>query len=121
MATVLIIEDNEVVRMTLRMMMEDEGHSVCEAEDGASGIQAFNAAPCPIVITDLRMPNMDGNSVIEALRQHELPPRIIAVSGGEAGEDDRKFGEAARNSGADQVLRKPVRLEDLLNAVKSLL
>ena len=121
MARLLIIEDNEVVRLTLRMMLEEESHTVFEAEDGDKGLQQFQTNPCPIVITDMRMPSMNGASVIESLLQLEPSPKIIAISGGDAGEKPTAFIAEAKAAGAHTALRKPVRMDDLSAAIATLL
>lgn len=121
MAQILIIEDNEVVRLTLRMMLEEEAHTVFEAEDGDKGLLQFQANPCPIVITDMRMPSMNGESVIASLCEAEPSPKIIAISGGDAGEEPTAFIAEAKAAGAHTALRKPVRMADLSDAIASLL
>lgn len=65
MADVLIVDDDVSIRETLRMVLEDEGHAVEEAEDGLVALDALRATRAPrVVLLDLMMPRLDGAGVL---------------------------------------------------------
>lgn len=65
MADVLVVDDDISIRETLRMVLEDEGHAVEEAEDGLGALDALYAAGSPhVVLLDLMMPRLDGAGVL---------------------------------------------------------
>jgi CheY-like chemotaxis protein len=120
MARILIVDDNQDMREMLRAMVELRGHEVDEADSGHAGLERFHTSVYDIVMTDIIMPDMDGNQVITALRAADPKVRIIAVSGGGR---VRNLGvlQVATRFGADRVLSKPFRKEDVLRTVDELL
>lgn len=106
-ATLLIIDDDEVVRASLAAYLEDSGFSVLQAGNGQQGLQVFEAHQPDLVICDLRMPQMGGLELIR--RISELAPQlpVIVVSGAGVMSD---AVEALRLGAADYLI-KP--LEDL--------
>lgn len=120
MAQVLIIEDEQLVRMVLRDMLEAAGHQVTEAEDGEQGLAQFGAHPADIVVTDIVMPRKEGFETIEELRRRHPGVKIIAISGG-----DRHRGSGtltvAKGLGAHGVLMKPFRRQELLAMIDDIL
>lgn len=114
--TVLIVEDDDVLRTVLRFEFERNGFNVLEAENGRTGLSAFHDMAPDIIITDLMMPVMDGFSFIDAVRKtHGAAVPIIAIS---AAKGDG-IGEKAVETGASQFCEKPLSLEGLLTAVRS--
>ncbi|HAM52054.1 MAG TPA: fused response regulator/phosphatase, partial [Nitrospiraceae bacterium] len=63
-AKVLIVDDEELIRLNLRMLLEDLGYSVIEAANGREGLDAFDREVPDLILADLRMPVMDGLSMI---------------------------------------------------------
>lgn len=116
MARILLVDDEAAVRGTMRRILERAGHEVDEASDGRRGIARFRAAPADLVVTDIFMPNEDGLEFIREIRHEKPRPKIIVVSGGDAtGLLD--MTEHARLLGAQQVLRKPFEMTELIDAV----
>lgn len=120
MARILIIDDDASVRLTLRSTLEAVGHVVTEAADGSEGIEQFIAESSELVITDILMPNKEGLETIMNLRKIKRNLRIVAISGG-GRIKAVDFLEAAKDLGADAVLKKPFHMADLLNVVDSCL
>nr|MBF0683355.1 SpoIIE family protein phosphatase [Pseudomonas sp.] len=106
-ATLLIIDDDDVVRASLAAYLDDSGFRVLQAPNGPKGLELFDAECPDLVICDLRMPQMDGLELIRLIseRQSDLP--IIVVSGAGVMTD---AVEALRLGAADYLI-KP--LEDL--------
>lgn len=120
MARILVIDDEDLVRFTIRHALESVGHEVIEAVDGAEGINRIKTASIDLVVTDVLMPNKEGIETIRELRTLDNPPPIIAISGGgRTGNVD--FLELARKFGADAVLAKPFSARDLTGTVSRLL
>jgi len=120
MAKILIVEDDELVRQTMRHLLEGAGHIVEEACDGSSGLDAAIRVQPDLVLTDILMPSQDGIELILQLRRQQPEMRIVAISGG------GKFGssmflDVARALGADDYLSKPFGKRDLLDKVQSAL
>src|SRR6185436_11560997 len=68
-ARILVIDDEPLNRMLLKMSLEQDGHIVTEAENGRRGLEVLAAAPVDLVLMDIEMPEMDGYAVLE--RRHE--------------------------------------------------
>lgn len=80
-SNVLIIDDDPTILMTLRAYLEDSGYVVSEAADGEAGVQAFLRTKPDIVLTDLRMPKLDGYGVITAIKADSPGTPIIVFTG----------------------------------------
>lgn len=120
MARILIIDDEEPVRVMLRQMLEREGHEVVEAACGDEGLALYRAQPTELVITDILMPRTGGLVAISELRKEFPSARIIAISGG--GRDGRlNFLATAKTFPGVLTLRKPFQRAELLQAVAILL
>lgn len=123
MATILIIDDDPLVRTTLRAMLQGAGHEVLEAEDGDDGLALFDAHRPALVITDIIMPRREGIEIILTLRRTAPAVRIIGISGGGAKDHDNsgtEYLDMARKLGADRVLSKPFSAKELLSTVTEL-
>jgi DNA-binding response OmpR family regulator len=80
--TVLVVEDDIVVRQTCTMLLEDEGFDVVTAIDGIDGLRKFHKLTPDVVLTDIIMPEKEGISLITDLRRGSKDVKIIAMSGG---------------------------------------
>ena len=120
MAHILLIEDDELLRDTLRQMLELDGHRVAEATDGEQGLKRFGGG-IDLVITDILMPGVDGTQVIAELRRRDPALPIIAISGGRRVLTPEFSLETARLMGATGVLAKPFGRSELQAAVRQAL
>jgi DNA-binding response OmpR family regulator len=119
-ARILIVDDETLVRRTLRAMLERAGHVVDEADNGETALRVFAAETPDLVITDIVMPDREGVETIGDLRKANPDLPIIAISGGGSiGEDF--FLTLAAQFGATRTLSKPIRQADLLAAVDACL
>lgn len=100
---VLFIEDDDAIRLALRLALEDEGYEVVEAHDGASGLVQFGQCQPDVVLLDLRLPDLSGFEVCKAMRSSSTVPIIMVTAQTEAA--DMVEGLEA---GADDYITKPV-------------
>jgi len=107
---ILIVEDSETMRESLRAGLTREGFAVDVAEDGALGLSYARNNPYDVLILDLMLPKLDGMSVLEQLQQKEDRPHVLVLTARDRVED-RVHG---LNSGADDYLVKPFAFEELL-------
>ncbi|MDQ7247638.1 response regulator [Dongia sedimenti] len=120
MATILLIDDEVLVRQSLGHTLTDGGHTVVFAGDGAEGLRQMHAVNPDLVITDIVMPDQEGLETIMELRKISATLPIIAISGGGRG-GSLDFLTAASALGATTVLRKPFGGTALLEAVEACL
>ena len=108
---ILIVEDNDDARETLRRMLELGGHRVRVAGDGPSGLEAVRASMPDIALIDIGLPHMDGYELARRIRSLEdaRRPYLVAVTGYGLPNDRAK----SRSAGFDLHLTKPVDAEDL--------
>lgn len=120
MARILVIDDNPELRVILRTHLENHGHTVLSAADGDAGLTVLATETVDIVLTDILMPHRDGVEVLRTVKKRWPALPVIAISGGGWIGAEELLGMAER-LGADQVLSKPVRRDDLLRAVDTAL
>ena len=116
MARILVIDDEGLVRLTVRQALEKGGHKVEEAVDGEEGMKKFLETEPDVVITDILMPNKEGIETILDLRRIRPDVVIIAMSGG-GRMKQTSFLDVAKSLGANAVLHKPFELEQLKRTV----
>lgn len=119
MAHILVIEDNRSLNTLLQELLKSRGHEVQHTAD-ARDMEGIIQAGYDLVVTDIIMPHKSGVEVIKELRRLEKPPRILAISGGDAQLVQAQL-ETARIAGADIVLPKPFTNRQFLAAVEKLL
>ncbi len=110
----LLVDDDPATRVTLRAVLEDQHVAVLEAEDGRAALEHLAHADVHIVITDLRMPGMDGLELLSSMRDWQNPPRVIVVTG--HGSESRAV--EAMKVGAYDYLTKPCDVDHLLAVVR---
>jgi CheY-like chemotaxis protein len=117
MASVLLVEDVPVVRMTLVKFLERGGHSVTACGGGDEAWLRFGKSQFDVVITDLWMTNGDGLEFIQRLRISGNLTPVIAITGGDPRSPQSTSSDVALRSGANRVLLKPVTKATLLESV----
>lgn len=113
---ILFIEDDPMNRRVVRDMLDVAGASMAEAEHAEAGLARIEAEDFDVILVDLRMPGMDGIEAIERIRARgdqkaELP--IIVVTADTAVD----LRERCVTAGADEVLFKPVAMDDLFDTI----
>jgi CheY-like chemotaxis protein len=119
-ASVLLVDDDPIVRDILRLSLEDTGYRVMTADNGPAAMVRLAAAEClDIIVSDLTMPGMDGLSLIRAAQERRpgLPAILLT---GYAG-DGAALAVGGALSGAFSLLRKPVSGPQLVDCIAVLL
>jgi DNA-binding response OmpR family regulator len=112
MCTILVIDDEKGILRVIQEALTRFGHNVEIAFDGIEGIKKFDDGSYDMVITDLRMPRLDGKGVVQHIRNSSrnfIP--VLGISG---------TPWLTQDSGFDAVLSKPFPLRDLVESVKKL-
>lgn len=112
-APVLVVEDEPLMRSLLTAAIQQSGAEVIAAADGVEGLERFRECRSALVVSDVRMPHMDGLELLRAVRGLEPTAAVVLVTG----YDDEEMLKQVRESGADYVLSKPFRLDDLKRIV----
>ncbi len=113
-ARVLVVDDDDGVRYTLRGMFEDAGLDVEEAADGEAGLERLKRGGVDLVVSDLRMPRMDGLELLRQSRTLTPVPKVILVT---AHGSERHAVEAMK-LGALDYFRKPFVVDEVLAVVQ---
>jgi len=117
---ILLIDDDEFYRSVIRFTLEANAYQVIEASGGAEGVEMYRTSNPALVITDMRMPGMDGAEVIRAIREIDCRARIVAVTGAETF-NNKDYLNLAEEAGADAALRKLDSTNRVLDEVGRLL
>lgn len=112
----LFIEDDDGIRLALRLALEDEGYTVYEAANGADGLDQFRQHDVDLVLLDLRLPDMSGFDVCRAIRTDSIVPIIIITA-----QTDTHDMVAGLEAGADDYVTKPVVPKELAARIRALL
>jgi CheY-like chemotaxis protein len=112
MAVILVADDEEMVRTLVSRVLKSAGHEVMTAANGLEAVAIFRSFPkrIALVITDLRMPVMDGYQVVKLVREAGFDTRIICMTG---------YAETVPE--CTQFLVKPFRMEELRKCVEQVL
>jgi len=117
--TIMIIDDSASLRQVVSITLTGAGYQVIEACDGRDALAKLTGQKIHLMISDVNMPNMDGISLLKAVRElpaYKFTPIIMLTT--EAGEEMKKAGQAA---GAKAWVIKPFKPEILLTAVSRLI
>lgn len=116
---VLLVDDDAGVRYTLREILESAGLEVEEAADGADALARLEESAFQLVITDLRMPRIDGLELLKRARNRPQPPRVILITA----HGSEKHAVEAMKAGAfgmssNAAAQRPVRAASLLQVLR---
>ena len=111
---VLVAEDEALIRLDLKEMLEEEGYAVVgEAADGARAVELAEEHRPDLVILDVKMPVLDGISAAERIARARIAPVVILTAFSQ-----RELVERARDAGAMAYLTKPFTRSDLVPAIE---
>ncbi|MET0649619.1 MAG: response regulator [Pyrinomonadaceae bacterium] len=114
---VLIVEDEPSVADALRVILEDEGFAVAVAANGRDGLAEASRVRFGVTVTDLRLPDMDGLEVLDALRESGLGGAAILITS----HGSPEIFARARELGAVSVIAKPFLPSEILQLIAAAL
>ncbi len=112
---VLVVDDEKAAAAAIATFLEEEGYRVSVAHDGREALRCHGASPADVIVTDIRMPKLDGLEMIKRLRD-ETPDLPVVVMTGQTDMSDRALPEGK----ACKVLKKPIRLMELAEVIDEL-
>ncbi|HEX5692524.1 MAG TPA: response regulator [Roseiflexaceae bacterium] len=118
MASILLIEDTRDTRTVVELILQDAGHSVISAADGASGLAVAAAKTPDLILMDLALPRVDGWEATRRLKANpatrDIP--VVAFTAHVLQED----ADRAREAGCEAIIVKPFDIATLLNQIDAL-
>jgi two-component system, OmpR family, response regulator MtrA len=116
MSRILVVEDDERIRSSMRLALEDEGYTVEDVASGEEAVSRFTAEPAELVLIDLMLPGMDGFEACRALRRNSTVPIIMVTA-----RSDTHDVVAGLEAGADDYVTKPFVAKELAARIRALL
>ena len=120
MASILIIEDDQRLRLALKENLVFRGYEVSDASNGLEGINLFISNRPDIIVMDIIMPEKEGIETIRELKRDYPSVKIIAISGGGTLGPEH-YLKVALAMGADKTIKKPFRTDILVGSIEELL
>jgi DNA-binding response OmpR family regulator len=117
---ILIVDDDEMIREYVKEVLLFNDFKVDQAENGKQGMKKVFKNMPDLVITDIIMPEMEGISFIRELRSYNKNLPIVAMTSNINGRME-EFLELSSQLGADSILRKPIKSNELLEAINNLI
>jgi CheY-like chemotaxis protein len=117
--TILIVEDDELLRDAFKLLLEDAGYQVLEAGTAGDALRLVTERLPALVVLDLGLPDRPGLDVVRAMRQDlDLKDTPVIALTGRVGDQERR---ACLDAGCDRYLAKPVAPTDLLRELPTLM
>ena len=119
MMKILVVDDEKLIRQGIKTMLERTGKEKYEVDlssDGEEAIQQINKKNYDIIITDIKMPEINGIELMQYLDENKMKSHVIILSG----YDDFNYAAQAMRYGAKEYLLKPVKREELFLAIKKI-
>lgn len=113
---ILVADDNPEIRQLLFEALSSMGYAVTCAKDGLEALASLQAEPCDLLITDYRMPRLDGLALLRCLEAESNRPLSILITAQSA----PNLVEDAKQAGATLVLFKPFAIPDLVALVEAI-
>ena len=117
MPTILVIDDDEYLRDSLRRTLKKGNYTVLEAAEGGKGLAVLATQAVDLILLDIFMPGREGLETITELRRSYPTIKVIAMSGG-GSKGDLDVLKTAKVFGAQRTLAKPFTREELIEAVE---
>lgn len=117
---ILVVDDDEMMRSFVKELLVIHDYKVTEADNGKAALKELRENTPDLVITDIIMPEMEGISFIRELRSFNKDIPVIAMTGNIHGRAE-EFLDISSKLGADEVLRKPIKSQEFLEAINKFL
>lgn len=119
--SVLIVDDEDMIRMILSQLLSKDGYNILQAGDGEAAVRACTGQKIDLIITDLVMPTKNGIDLIMEIKRSQGNIPIIAISGGGGIKGTFDYLSVAKLIGAEEIFPKPLDLDKLRKITASLL
>jgi DNA-binding response OmpR family regulator len=110
----LLVDDEDGLRTLMRSELEALGYSVEEADGGTIALEMVEKTTYDLIILDIRMPDLDGISVLKTLRSTPIPSKIVMLTG----VDELRLTRECLKLGANDYLTKPIQMKNLVNCIE---
>ena len=117
MATILIVDDDRKICRLEDIYLRSEGFDTLFARDGFEALSIIGQKRVDLIVADILMPNLDGQGLLRALREHYIATPVLMMTSKSAFEDKKRLFEC----GADDYMVKPVDLEELVLRIRAIL
>jgi YesN/AraC family two-component response regulator len=114
MEKILVIDDEKATLFMFRLFLDAYGYAVLTAENGEQGLEIFKKERPAIVITDIKMPGIDGLTVLQKIKEIDPKAEVIVITG----HGDTDLTTQALNINAVDFINKPIKKEALDEALK---
>jgi two-component system, response regulator, stage 0 sporulation protein F len=116
-AKILVIDDEESIRSLLDTILRRKGYNVILADNGPNGLERFRKEHPDVIVLDLKMPGMDGLTVLQEIRRADSSQPVIVLTGAGTPENEQQ----ARSLGVSEFVEKEFSLHHLGDSLKRLL
>ena len=107
-----MVEDKDIIRDVVSGFLESEGYQIDEAKDGMEAFEKLSERPFDVVITDIKMPRMDGISLLKEIRKFHPGTEVIIITG-----YNNRSPQAALGLGAKAFVHKSCEIETFINRI----
>lgn len=107
--TILLVDDEEDIRLVLGVALTDMGYRVLTAENGKEGLRLFQEEHPPIVITDIKMPDIDGVDLLRMIKEQDPDTEVVMITG----HGDMEVAIQSFKSEASDFITKPINVDNL--------
>jgi two-component system, chemotaxis family, chemotaxis protein CheY len=116
-AKILVVDDSGLARRTIRQLLQEMGHTVEEASDGAQALERYFLNHHDLIVLDMVMEGMYGLEVLMKFKQLNPDVRVVVVTA----DIQSSTRDEARAAGASALINKPIAREELVSVVNSVL
>jgi len=113
-ARILVVDDDEIIREALVVLLKEEGYVVDTAENGEEAIEKSNAKFYNLALLDIKLPDMEGTKLLA--KMHKNLPKMVKIM--VTGYPSLENAIEALNLGADAYILKPIRMDSLLTRIR---
>jgi two-component system, OmpR family, response regulator VanR len=114
--SILYVEDDKDIRFNVSELLKNLFSTVTSAVDGLDGLEKFKAADYDYIITDIKMPKMNGITMMEEILKLKPSQKIIITTA----HDEKEFLEKFKSLGVTYILQKPITFDSLLDTLNQI-